>query len=74
MRERLLLWTTVTAWWLLMGGVWITQYLTMAGAEGQPVDAAHVATMQFASALLWVPLTMGLLWMVNHRLYASTWR
>ena len=67
MRERLLLWTTVTAWWLLMGGVWITQYLTMAAAEGQTVDAAHVATMQLASALLWVPLTMGLLWMVRRR-------
>ena len=67
MRERLLLWTTVTAWWLLMGGVWITQYLTMAAAEGQAVDAAHVATMQLASALLWVPLTLGLLWMVRRR-------
>src|SRR5687768_424688 len=67
MRERLLLWTTVTAWWLLMGGVWITQFLTMAAAEGQVVDAWHVVTMQLASALLWVPLTMGLLWMVRRR-------
>jgi hypothetical protein len=67
MRERLLLWTTVTAWWLLMGGVWITQFLTMASAEGRDVDAWHVVTMQQASALLWVPLTMGLLWMVRRR-------
>ena len=67
MRERLLLWTTVTAWWLLMGGVWVTQYLTMAAAEGQVVDARHVAAMQFTSALLWVPLTVGLLWIVRRR-------
>src|SRR6186997_891822 len=67
MRERLLLWTIVSAWWLLMGGVWITQFLTMAAAEGQTVDAGHVVAMQLSSALLWVPLTMGLLWMVERR-------
>jgi signal transduction histidine kinase len=67
MRERLLLWTTVTACWLLMGGVWITQYLAMAGAEGQAVDVRHVLATQLASALLWVPLTVGLLWIVKRR-------
>src|SRR5688572_2646359 len=67
MRERLLLWTTVTAWWLLMGGVWITQFLTMAASEGQAVDAGHVVAMQLTSALLWVPITLGLLWTVRRR-------
>src|SRR5687767_8589276 len=67
MRERLQLWAMVTAGWLLMGGVWITQFLTMASAEGQAVDAPHVVAMQMSSALLWVPLTMGLLWLVRRR-------
>src|SRR5688572_6515852 len=67
MRERLLIWLAVTGWWLVMGLVWSTQFITMAAAEGRAVDARHILAGEMTSALLWVPISMALLWQVRRR-------
>lgn len=55
-----LTWLAVTVWWLLSGLVWTGQVVTMYAAEGTPVALGHVLRTELASALLWIPLTMGL--------------
>ena len=59
-----LTWLAVTVWWLLSGLVWTGQVLTMRAAEGAPVAVSHVLRTEMASAILWIPLTMGLFWCV----------
>lgn len=50
-----------------MGLVWSTQFMTMATGEGRIVDTRHILASEMTSALLWVPITMALLWLVRRR-------
>lgn len=66
MRERP--WTTllvVSAWWTLYGVASTSQWLSMEGADGTVMPLRQAATLGFASAWLWIPLTMLLLWCVR---------
>lgn len=66
MRNRpLLLCLLVLAWWTLNGLVWTGQVLNMREATGQVLDASQVLRLELASAWLWVPITLGLLWGVE---------
>lgn len=56
---------TVTAWWTLYGVVSASQWMSMEGADGQVMPLARAATLGFASALLWIPLSLLLLWGVQ---------
>lgn len=65
---RLRPWPTlllVTAWWTLYGVASTSQALSMEGADGQVMPLARAATIGFASAWLWIPLTLLLLWGVQ---------
>lgn len=67
MREPTRTWLVVSAWWLLTGLVGAGQSLTMFDAAGTPVDVGQLLRVQMASALLWIPITMALLWGVRRR-------
>jgi Histidine kinase len=56
----------VTAWWLLSGLIWSGQIVTMyaARASGGPT-LRQVLGAEMASATLWIPLTLMLLWWVR---------
>lgn len=58
-------WLAVTVWWLLSGLVHTGQIVTMYDADGGGPPAMHVLRIQMISALLWIPLTMALLWCVR---------
>lgn len=60
-------WTllVVSAWWTLYGVASTSQWLTMEGADGKVMPLREAARMGFASAWLWIPLTMLLLWCVD---------
>jgi two-component sensor histidine kinase len=60
MRSSTKTWLAVGAWWLLTGGVWTGQAISMFAAAGTPVDGAALLRMEMASALLWIPITMAL--------------
>jgi signal transduction histidine kinase len=60
-----LTWLAVSVWWLLSGLVWTGQAVTMYAAEGAQVATSHVLRTEIASAVLWIPLTMALLWCVE---------
>jgi hypothetical protein len=60
MRKQTKTWLAVGAWWLLNGGVWAGQAISMFAASGTPVDTAALLRMEMASALLWIPITMAL--------------
>lgn len=55
----------VSAWWTLYGLVSASQWLSMEAADGQVMPLGQAARLGFASAWLWVPLTMLLLWGVR---------
>lgn len=60
-------WIAVSAWWTLSGLVWSGQVLTMYSAAGQVAVPADVLRMEMASALLWIPLTIGqFAWVRRH--------
>ncbi|MDH5835672.1 sensor histidine kinase [Luteimonas kalidii] len=66
MRERP--WSTlliVSAWWTLYGVASTSQWLSMEGADGAVMPLREAAMLGFASAWLWIPLTMLLLWCVG---------
>ena len=60
-------WTllVVSAWWTLYGVASTSQWLSMESADGQVMSLRQAATSGFASAWLWIPLTMLLLWCVQ---------
>ena len=60
MRKQTKTWLAVSAWWLLNGGVWTGQAISMFAAAGTPADAGALLRMEMASALLWIPITMAL--------------
>lgn len=55
----------VSAWWTLYGLVSASQWLSMEAADGQVMPLAQAARLGFASAWLWIPLTLLLLWGVR---------
>lgn len=55
----------VSAWWTLYGLVSTSQWLSMEAADGQVMPLAKAARLGFASAWLWIPLTLLLLWGVR---------
>lgn len=66
MRERPLpTLLVVTAWWTLYGVASTSQWLSMEGADGQVMSLGQAARLGFASAWLWIPLTLLLLWGVQ---------
>lgn len=65
MRRPLLLLPAVLAWWTLTALVWVGQVATQREAEGQAPQWADVLRQQLASAWLWVPITLWLLWCVR---------
>ncbi|MEH6416061.1 sensor histidine kinase [Pseudomonas sp. CGJS7] len=65
MRDRLTLWLVVLGWWTLNGLVWVGQVGTMREAGGQAPGWPDLLRQHMASAWLWVPITMGLLWCVR---------
>ena len=60
-----LTWLVVTVWWLLTALVWLGQVMTIYAADGHPPPLQHTLQTQLATALLWVPITMALLWCVR---------
>lgn len=66
MRNRhLTIGLAVLAWWGLNGLVWAGQVMTMRAAIGQPATWSGVLRLEMASAALWVPATLWLLWCVQ---------
>jgi len=65
---RLSPWPTllvVSAWWTLYGLVSASQWLSMEAADGQVMAPAQALRLGLASAWLWIPLTLLLLWGVQ---------
>jgi len=60
-------WTllVVSAWWTLYGVASTSQWLSMESADGKVMSLRQAAMSGFASAWLWIPLTMLLLWCVR---------
>ncbi len=65
MRDRSLLLLAVLGWWTLNGLVWVGQVATMRAAEGLAAAWGPLLRQEMASAWLWVPITLGLLWCVR---------
>ncbi|KWS03800.1 Autolysin sensor kinase [Lysobacter capsici AZ78] len=65
MRNRLSLLLVVLGWWTLNALVWVGQVATMREAAGQAPQWADTLRQQLASAWLWVPITLFLLWVVR---------
>lgn len=57
----------VTAWWLAWGLVNVINHYQMYAAGGTPVTWSHLLGTELTSSLLWVPITLGALWL------ARTW-
>lgn len=55
----------VAAWWSLYGVASTSQWISMESADGKVMPLRQAAMMGFASAWLWIPLTMVLLWCVG---------
>lgn len=55
----------VLVWWGLNALVWAGQVMTMRAAIGQPATWGDVLRLELASAALWVPATLWLLWCVQ---------
>jgi len=55
----------VSAWWTLYGLVTASQWLSMEAADGQVMAPAQAVRLALASAWLWIPLSMLLLWSVR---------
>ena len=55
----------VAAWWSLYGVASTSQWISMEGVDGEVMPLRQAAMMGFASAWLWIPLTMVLLWCVQ---------
>jgi signal transduction histidine kinase len=64
-RTTALAWAVVFAWWTLSGLASAAQALMMSDAAGTAIGAGYALRTGLASAWLWVPLTMGLLWLVR---------
>ncbi|KAF1723040.1 sensor histidine kinase [Pseudoxanthomonas wuyuanensis] len=66
-RRKSLLWWTVFAGWTLFGVVLSVETLTLrnAAAPGTGLEIGHALRTGLASAWLWVPLTVGLLALVQ---------
>lgn len=61
-------WSTllvVSAWWTLYGLVTASQWLSMEAADGQVMAPMQAVRLALASAWLWIPLSMLLLWGVR---------
>jgi signal transduction histidine kinase len=55
----------VLVWWALNGLISTVQVLAVFDARGRPMDVRDVLLPEMASALLWVPCTLWLLWCVS---------
>lgn len=68
MRRNLLkLLAAVVGWWTLYGLLLAAQLLGMEGPDGGVMPTAHALRLGLASGLMWVPLTLLLLWWVRRR-------
>ncbi|MPY89594.1 MAG: signlal transduction histidine kinase, LytS [Luteitalea sp.] len=67
MRSRAsVMWAAVLVWWTLNGLASATGMRSMRDASGAAVVTwAHALTVSLASAWLWLPLTMAMLWLVQ---------
>jgi LytS/YehU family sensor histidine kinase len=64
MRQRTL-WIATFAWWTLNGLVIAADVAAMRDASGRMLTWSHALTVGLASAWAWVPLTMGVVWLVR---------
>jgi sensor histidine kinase YesM len=64
MRQRTL-WIATFIWWTLNGLVTAADIVTMRDASGRTLTWSHALTMGLASAWTWVPLTIGVVWLVR---------
>ena len=64
MRQRTL-WIATFTWWTLNGLVTAADVATMRDASGRTLTWSHALTIGLASAWIWVPLTMGVVWLVR---------
>jgi two-component system, LytTR family, sensor kinase len=64
-RRAALVWLAVSVWWTLQGLVTSAGVRGMRDAAGQPMTWSHSLAVGLASAWIWVPLTMGLIWLVH---------
>lgn len=66
-RRSLWLWLAVVTWWTLYGVVLAIETLTIRSATGTDtsLDFAHALRTSLASAWIWIPLTVGLIELVQ---------
>jgi signal transduction histidine kinase len=64
MRQRTL-WIATFAWWTLNGLFIAADVAAMRDASGRTLPWSHGLTVGLASAWTWVPLTMGVVWLVR---------
>jgi signal transduction histidine kinase len=64
MRQRTL-WIAVFTWWTLNGLVTAADVAAMRDASGRTLSWTHALTIGLATAWTWVPLTMGVVWIVR---------
>jgi signal transduction histidine kinase len=64
MRQRTL-WIATFTWWTLNGLVIAADVAAMRDASGRTLTWSHALTVGLASAWAWVPLTMGVVWLVR---------
>lgn len=64
MRQRTL-WLATFAWWTLNGLFIAADVAAMRDASGRTLPWSHGLTVGLASAWTWVPLTMGIVWVVR---------
>lgn len=55
----------LVGWWTLYGLLLAAQLLGMEGPDGGVMPAAHALRLGLASGLMWIPLTLLLLWWVR---------
>ncbi|MPZ17611.1 MAG: hypothetical protein GEV06_06840 [Luteitalea sp.] len=64
MKRSSQLWLAVTVWWTLSGFATAAEIRTMRYHAGAVLPWDDALTMGLASAWLWIPITLGILWLV----------
>lgn len=64
MRQRTL-WIATFTWWTLNGLFTAADVAAMSDASGRTITWSQALTVGLASAWTWVPLTMGVIWLVR---------
>lgn len=59
------LWLVAFLWWTLDGLAGVGQYHFMQATAGHPTEWSHAVCTSMASAWLWVPLTLPIVWLTE---------